>query len=72
MTNDAIAYQNVLDFFTAALKDQAMLAQLEVAIENNDTAAIIQMAERLGYHFSEPELKTGFGKILELLIRAER
>lgn len=62
-----ISEQQVMDFFTVVLKDEALLNRLMAALDAKDGAAIISMASEYGYSFSQESLCQGLKKVFNLI-----
>jgi len=62
-----ISEQQVMDFFTVVLKDEALLNRLMAALDVKDGAGIINMASEYGYSFSQESLHQALKKVFNLI-----
>lgn len=53
----AIVEQKFLNFFKAALQDEAKISQLMAAVDSKDDAAIMAMGRQHGYSFSQESIR---------------
>ena len=63
----AIVEQKFLNFFKAALQDEALLSQLMAAVDSKDDAAIMAMGRQHGYSFSQESIRSCLKGIVNLL-----
>ena len=63
----AIVEQKFLNFFKAALQDEALLSELMAAVDSKDDAAIMAMARQHGYNFSQESIREGLKRIVNLV-----
>ena len=65
--DDAIDEQKFLNFFKAALQDEAKLSELMAAVDSKDDTAIMAMAKQHGYNFSQKSIRQGLKSIVNLI-----
>jgi hypothetical protein len=66
--NAAQSELQVMEFFAAALQDKVLLDQLMKVMGAKDNAAIITMAAKRGYNFSQESLHQGLTKVFHLIV----
>lgn len=59
--------QQVIDFFTRVLKDEALLNRLVAALDAKDGTEIISMASECGYSFNQESLHQGLKKVFTIV-----
>ncbi len=59
----------VKKFFAAALDNETLLEELEIALEAKDYQRIVQLGRMCGYQFTEESLLPALNRITQLLFQ---